>query len=91
MKSHRCSQCDYASSDADVVRSHVIAQSGEKSQNCNKCEYLVSHANTLKVHMKVHPGENDVKCKCLGTLVMALRVTRVWGGEKQMPKSVPEH
>ena len=62
MKSHKCSKCDYASSQADVVRSHVIAQSGEKSQKCNKCEYLVSHANTLKVHMKIHPGENDVKC-----------------------------
>ena len=55
-------ECEYASSQADVVRSHVIAQSGEKSQKCNKCEYLVSHANTLKVHMKIHPGENDVKC-----------------------------
>ena len=62
VKSHKCSECDYASSQADVVRSHVIAHSGEKSQKCNKCEYLVSHANTLKVHMKIHPGENDVKC-----------------------------
>ena len=53
---------NYASSQADVVRSHVIAHSGEKSQKCNKCEYLDSHANTLKVHMKIHPGENDVKC-----------------------------
>ena len=57
VKSHKCSECDYASSQADVVRSHVIAQSGEKSQKCNKCE-----KNTLKVHMKIHPGENDVKC-----------------------------
>ena len=54
VKSHKCSECDYASSQADVVRSHVIAQSGEKSQKCNKCDYLVSHANTLKVHMKIH-------------------------------------
>ena len=62
VKSHKCSECDYASSQADVVRSHVIAQSGEKSQKCNKCEYLVSHANTLKVHMKIHPGEKDFEC-----------------------------
>ena len=31
VKSHKCSECDYASSQADVV-SHVIAHSGEKSQ-----------------------------------------------------------
>ena len=60
-KSHKCSEC-YAFSQADVVRSHVIAQSGEKSQKCNKCEYLVSNANTLKVHMKIHPGEKDFEC-----------------------------
>ena len=60
VKSHKCSKCDYAFSQADVVRSH--AQSGEKSQKCNKCEYLVSNANTLKVHMKIHPGEKDFEC-----------------------------
>ena len=68
---HKCNQCDYVSSWADVVKSHVIAHSREKSHKCNKCESLFFHASTL-VHMKIHCGDKDFKSNnCEHTLVLA--------------------
>ena len=40
-------ECDYASSQADVVRSHVITQSGEKSQKCKHTKS--AYENTLQM------------------------------------------
>ena len=40
-------ECEYASSQADVVRSHVITQSGEKSQKCKHTKS--AYENTLQM------------------------------------------
>jgi uncharacterized Zn-finger protein len=35
-KSNKCNQCDYASSQAGVLRRHLKTHSGEKPNKCNK-------------------------------------------------------
>ena len=39
IKSNKCNQCDYASSQAGGLRRHLKRHSGEKSNKCNQCDY----------------------------------------------------
>ena len=61
-----CNQCDYASSQAINLRTHVKTHSGEKSNKCDQCDF----ACWLRTHLKTHSGENLNKCpesKCTTT------------------------
>ena len=55
-KSNKCSQCDFASSEADHLKRHFITHSGEKSNKCNQCSYASSNAGSLRAHLKTHRG-----------------------------------
>ena len=55
--SNRCNQCDYASSRAGNLRTHLKMHSGEKSNKCNQCDFTSSYARTLRKHLKTHSGE----------------------------------
>ena len=57
IKSHKCNQCDYASSNAGHLRTHLKAHNGEKSKKCNQCDYASSQAGNLRRHLKTHRGE----------------------------------
>ena len=64
-KSNKCNQCDFASSRADVLRTHLKTHSGEigeKSNKCNLCDYASSQASSLMRHLKTHTGEKSNKC-----------------------------
>ena len=39
IKSNKCNQCAYASSQASHLKRHLKMHSGEKSNKCNQCEY----------------------------------------------------
>ena len=45
IKSQKCNQCDYASSCARNLRTHLKTHlktlSGEKSKKCNQCDYVL--------------------------------------------------
>ena len=58
-KSHECNQCDFASSQAGNLRTHLKIHSGEKSNRCNQCDYASSYASHLRTHLKTHSGENQ--------------------------------
>ena len=60
-KSNKCNQCEYASSRADSLRTHVKIHSGEKSNKCNQCDYASSDVGHLKRHLKTHSGEKPNK------------------------------
>merc|ERR1712243_308799 len=54
-KSNKCNQCDYASSFASDLRTHLKRHSGEKSNKCiqcnksfNRAEHLISHMHKLQ-------------------------------------------
>ena len=59
IKSHKCNQCDYASSHAGhlAIRAHLKMRSGEKSNKCNQCDYISFEASNLRRHLEMHCGE----------------------------------
>ena len=59
----KCNQCDYASSQAGHMRTHLKTHSGEKQKKCNQCDYASSQAGHLRTHLKTHSGERQNKCK----------------------------
>ena len=65
--------CDYTSSHAGDLRTHLKMRSGEKSNKCKLCDYASSHASALKRHLKTHSGEKSNKCnQCSVTIVYRL-------------------
>ena len=65
IKSHKCNQCDYASSWAGHLRRHLKMHSGEKPNKCNQCDFASSQAADLRRHFKMHSGEKANKCVTL--------------------------
>ena len=61
IKSHKCNHCNYASSHASTLRTHLKIHSGEKSNKCNQCDYTSSRADVLRTHLKRHRGEKSNK------------------------------
>ena len=61
-KSNKCNQCDFASSYASALRTHLKTHSGEKSEKCNQCDYACSDPSALRSHLKTHSGEKPYKC-----------------------------
>ena len=57
IESKKCNHCDYASSQARHLRTHVKTHSGEKSNKCNQCDFATCYASALKTHLKKHSGE----------------------------------
>ena len=64
-KSNRCNQCDYASSQADNLRSHLKTCIEEKSNKCNKCEFGCSDPSSLRSHMKSQINATSVTLSLL--------------------------
>ena len=62
IKSNKCNQCDYASSHAGNLRTHLKTHSGEKANKCNQCDFASSRADHLRTHLKTHSGEKSKKC-----------------------------
>ena len=51
-KPNKCKQCDFASSQASNLRTHLKVHSGEKSNKCNQCGFAFTQASNLKTHLK---------------------------------------
>ena len=62
IKSNKCNQCDYASSQAVDLRTHLKTHSGEKPNKCSQCNFASIETGTLMRHFKTHSGEKSKKC-----------------------------
>ena len=62
LKMQNGEKCEYAASRADVLKTHMITHSREKSNKCNQCDYASSRADNLRTHLKTHTGEKPQKC-----------------------------
>ena len=54
VKSNKCSLCDYASSQAGSLKTHMKTHTGEKSNKCNQCDYASARVDVLTKHMAKH-------------------------------------
>ena len=57
-KPNKCNQCDFASSRAANLKTHLITHSREKTNKCNQCDYASYQAGNLKAHLKMHRQTN---------------------------------
>ena len=48
-KSYKCNQCDFASSYASALRTHLKKHSGEKPNKCNQCDFARCSLPTIFV------------------------------------------
>ena len=56
-KSNKCSLCDYASSHAGHLRTHLKMHSGERPNKCSQCNFASSTSSNLRRNSKRHNGE----------------------------------
>ena len=59
LKSHKCNQCDFATSQAGNLKTHLKTHSGEKANKCNQCNYASSQAGNMKTHLTTQCGEKS--------------------------------
>ena len=62
IRSHKCNQCNYASSYKGHLRNNLKTHSGEKSNKCNQCDFTCSDPRSFWKHFKTHNGEKLNKC-----------------------------
>ena len=61
-KPNKCGQCNYSSTQASHLRSHIKTHSGEKLNRCDQCELSFARTSTLQDHKRIHSGEKPNKC-----------------------------
>ena len=78
-RSKKCNQCDYASSEAGILRRHLKTHSGEKLNKCSQCDYASSLSCNFQRHLKTHSGEKQTNAASV-TMHPFKHVTRgnVW-------------
>ena len=62
-KSFKCNLCDFASVQADSLRTNLKYHYGKKSFKCNQCGFASFQAGDFRTHLKIHSGGKSLKWK----------------------------
>ena len=57
-KTYKCNQCDFASVQADNLRTHLKSHL-RKAYKCNKCDFASVRADNLRRHLKKHTNATN--------------------------------
>ena len=65
-KPYKCTQCDYASTQAGALNRHIKTHSLLKPNQCKWCDYSTIQWSNLAQHLLIHTGEKPHLCKECG-------------------------
>ena len=65
-KPYKCTQCDYASTQAGALNRHIKTHSLLKPKQCKWCDYSTIQWSNLAQHLLIHTGEKPHLCKECG-------------------------
>ena len=57
---NKCKQCDFTTSNVEILRIHMKTHRGRKQTKCKHCEYVSDRSYSVKIHMRTHTGEKPV-------------------------------
>ena len=66
-KPHKCTQCDYASSQAPTLSDHIKTHSLQRPFQCKFCDFSSIQKKSLTEHLLTHSGEKPHHCKECGS------------------------
>ncbi|XP_055307489.1 oocyte zinc finger protein XlCOF28-like, partial [Sitodiplosis mosellana] len=91
-KRHKCSLCEYQTSDKRNLKRHVLKHTGEKPFPCCVCQKRFSTKQHLRSHMKTHVDELPFRCevcsKCFSQKINLNQHKKIHNGERPFPCSV---
>ncbi|XP_066970634.1 zinc finger and BTB domain-containing protein 7C-like isoform X28 [Macrobrachium rosenbergii] len=62
LKSHKCPQCPYSTSNVSHLKRHYYTHTGEKPFSCPFCPYSSTSKTNVKTHIRKHTGEKPYFC-----------------------------
>ena len=65
-KPYKCTQCDYASTQAGALNRHIKTHSLLKPNQCKWCDYSTIQWSNLAQQLLIHTGEKPHLCKECG-------------------------
>ena len=86
-KPYKCTQCDYASTQAGALNRHIKTHSLLKPNQCKWCDYSTIQWSNLAQHLLIHTGEKPHLCKECGNSPTCWH----WRGSIQMHKILWVH
>ena len=64
IESHKCNQCNCATSNKGQLRSHLQMHTGKNPNKYNLCEYTSYDASALRIHLSTHDKGREKSNKC---------------------------
>ena len=75
IKSNKCNQCDYASSNRDQLRNNLKAHNGERLNKCNQCNFVFSQTSTFE--NRLWKTKHRKNCECCPVSLFIVRQQRL--------------